>query len=111
MGRNDLSELVRGGGRERVIPESDKQEAEAIAKAANARNGVIEPVVDDATEASNLRAGLEAGLCTISELIALKIKPRLKLLADWFREGDLGFIRPPGTRQDMAGLGHLQGDF
>jgi hypothetical protein len=35
---------------------------------------------------------LNAAVVTSSELHGLKLRPRRKLLADWFCEGDLGFI-------------------
>src|SRR6516165_11399811 len=38
---------------------------------------------------------LAAGLCTASELTEMKLVPRRKLLGEFFREGDLGFIFAP----------------
>jgi len=114
VGDNDLSEVVRIRGPEHVSAEIDKRVVEARARAAaNARVtcdddglGATPPMLDlrasagvngqcDATEAPDLQAGLEAGLCTVSELMAMDIKPRAKLVGDWFREGDLGFIFAP----------------
>jgi DNA-binding CsgD family transcriptional regulator len=54
-------------------------------------NGGTNPAGDQA-DAESLLEKMILGACTSDELLQMPITPRAKLLDDWFREGDLGFI-------------------
>jgi hypothetical protein len=56
VGENDLSEVVRERGSECVIAEFDKQEAEALTRAADAKNVEAEPAAEEGDQRSEEQA-------------------------------------------------------
>ncbi|MFY9983803.1 MAG: AAA family ATPase [Chthoniobacterales bacterium] len=62
---------------------------------------------EEKSEELNPELGLiEDAICSAAELCELVIEPRAKLLGDWFREGDLGFVfAPRGVGKTWFALG------
>lgn len=52
----------------------------------------LDKIIDRSKAEKNWHGALDEAVVTSSELQKLELKPRGKLLGDWFCEGDLGFI-------------------
>jgi hypothetical protein len=86
MGKGDISELTRSSGCEATLTLLHGQIEKARANGSSSRDGGPD---------CPLSEKLLSAILNANKLAELSIVPRHKLLGDWFREGDLGFVFAP----------------